>query len=276
MRWRNARQSSNIEDRRGSGGGRGGIALGTGGTIVLALVVFALGGDPTQILMQGLQQSQIQTVDVDTPEAKEQLEFVSAVVGSTEDVWRNIYDGYQDPVLVAYTGMTQTACGTGQAAMGPFYCPADQKMYLDLGFFHELEKSLGAGGDFARAYVIAHEVGHHVQTLNGTSQKVRGLQQRASKKEANKLSVAMELQADCYAGIWAFHVQDQLGLLEEGDIDEAMNAASAVGDDTLAKNSGRAAMPDSFTHGSSAQRKEWFHRGFKSGDVGACVTFEGV
>lgn len=275
MRWKNARQSSNIEDRRG-GGGRSGIAIGTGGTIVLALVVLALGGDPTQILMQGLQQSQIQTVDVNTPEAQEQLEFVSAVVGTTEDVWTNIYDGYEFPTLVAYTGVTQTGCGTGQAAMGPFYCPLDQKIYIDLGFFEELENRLGAGGDFARAYVIAHEVGHHVQTLSGASQKVRALQAKANRKDANKLSVALELQADCYAGIWAHHVKAQLGLLEDGDIDEAMNAASAVGDDTLSENAGRAAVPDSFTHGSSAQRKEWFHRGFKSGNVRDCRTFEGV
>ena len=274
MRWRNARQSSNIEDRRGRGGG--GVALGTGGTLVLALIVFALGGDPTQLIVQSIQQSQIQEVDVNTPEAKEQLEFVSSVVGTTEDVWTSLYDGYQYPTLVAYTGMTSTGCGTGQAAMGPFYCPLDQKIYIDLGFFEELEKRLGAGGDFARAYVIAHEVGHHVQTLSGTSQKVRSLQARAGKKEANKLSVGLELQADCYAGIWAYHVQSQLGLLEEGDIDEALKAASAVGDDTLAQNAGRAVVPDSFSHGSSAQRKEWFYRGYKSGDVKDCTTIEGI
>lgn len=271
MRWREARQSSNIEDRRASGGR--GLALGTGGTLALALLVFALGGDPTQLLVQSFEQSQIEKVDVNTPEAQEQFEFVSAVVGSTEDVWRKIYDGYQDPVLVAYTGFTDTACGTGQAAMGPFYCPLDQKVYLDLGFFEELEKSLGAGGDFARAYVIAHEVGHHIQTLNGTSKKVRALQQQSNRATANKLSVAMELQADCYAGIWAYHVKSDLGLLEEGDIDEALNAASAVGDDTLAHNAGRAAMPDSFTHGSAAQRKEWFYKGYETGDVESCKTF---
>jgi len=264
------RRSSNVEDRRGAGGR--GVAIGGGGLLAMAVIVMLLGGDPTQLLVQAVDQMQLQTenVDVNDPEQVAQMDFVSGVLGSTEDVWSSIGDGYQYPVLVVYNGATSTACGTGQSAMGPFYCPIDQKLYLDLSFFKEMEVKLNAPGDFARAYVIAHEVGHHVQTLMGTSAKVRELQARSSKKEANALSVKMELQADCYAGIWAHHAQS---LIEEGDIEEALGAASAVGDDRLQEMAGGTVMPDSFTHGSAAQRKEWFQRGLKDGNLEACDTF---
>lgn len=266
------RRSSNVEDRRG-GGGKG-VAIGGGGLLAMAVVVMLLGGDPTQLLVQAVQsQMQTENVDVNDPEQVAQMDFVSSVLGSTEDVWNGIGEGYQYPTLVVYNGMTSTACGTGQSAMGPFYCPLDRKLYLDLGFFKELEVKLNAPGDFARAYVIAHEVGHHVQTLMGTAGKVRDLQSRVSKKEGNALSVKMELQADCYAGIWAHHAQD---LIEPGDIEEALGAASAVGDDRLQEMAGGTIMPDSFTHGSAAQRNEWFNRGYKSGMLENCDTFGGT
>lgn len=267
------RRSSNVEDRRGAGGR--GVALGGGGLLAMAVIVMLLGGDPTQLLVQAVDQMQTQTqnVDVNDPEQVAQMDFVSSVLGSTEDVWSNIGEGYQYPVLVVYNGATSTACGTGQSAMGPFYCPIDRKMYLDLSFFKEMEVKLNAPGDFARAYVIAHEVGHHVQTLMGTSAKVRELQAGSSKKEANALSVKTELQADCYAGIWAYYAQNQYDLVEQGDIDEALGAASAVGDDRLQEMANGTVMPDSFTHGSAAQRKDWFNRGFKGGNLEACDTF---
>jgi predicted metalloprotease len=270
MRWQMGRRSRNVEDRRG-GGGHGVVVSGGGGVLVLALVVLLMGGDPTQLLLQSIE-PQIQNVDVSDPQQMEQMDFVSSVLGSTEDVWRNIYADYQDPTLVAYNGLTDTACGTGQRAMGPFYCPLDHKLYLDLTFFKELEVKLNAPGDFARAYVIAHEVGHHVQTLEGTADKIRGVQSRVSKKEANALSVKMELQADCYAGLWAHHVQMD-NMLEEGDIEEALNAASQIGDDKLSQMAGGTIMPDSFTHGSAKQRYEWFNRGYKDGDLESCDTF---
>lgn len=273
MRWQMGRRSSNVEDRRGAGGR--GIALGGGGMLALAVVVMLMGGDPSQILMQALEsQMQTQNVDPNDPEQKAQMDFVSSVLGSTEDVWGNMGEGYEYPTLVVYNGVTSTACGTGQSAMGPFYCPVDRKLYLDLSFFKELEAKLGAPGDFARAYVIAHEVGHHVQTLIGTADGVRNAQARASKKEANALSVKMELQADCYAGIWAHHAQAQYDLLEDGDIDEALGAASAVGDDLLQEMAGGTVMPDSFTHGSAAQRKQWFMNGYKGGTLADCDTFK--
>ncbi len=266
------RRSSNVEDRRG-GGGRG-VAMGGGGLLAVAVVVFLLGGDPTQILMQAVQgQMQTENVDVNDPEQVAQMDFVSSVLGSTEDVWNTLGEGYEYPTLVVYNGATNTACGMGQSAMGPFYCPLDRKLYLDLTFFKELEIKLNAPGDFARAYVIAHEVGHHVQTLMGTADKVRSLQSRSSKKDANALSVKMELQADCYAGIWAHYAQKDYNLIEEGDIEEALGAASAVGDDRLTEMAGGTVMPDSFTHGSAAQRNEWFNRGYKNGTLESCDTF---
>lgn len=274
MRWQLGRRSTNIEDRRGSG--RGVIVGGGGGMIALAVVVFLLGGDPTQILLQGLQQAQIES-SVDPEAQKEQLDFSAAVLGSTEDVWGSIYPGYADPVLVVYSGAVGSACGMGQSAMGPFYCPLDNRLYLDLSFFEDLSRSLNAPGDFAQAYVIAHEVGHHVQTLMGTAEKVSMAQRQArSKSEANALSVKMELQADCYAGVWAHHAQASYNMLEDGDIEEALNAATQIGDDRLQERGQGYVVPDSFTHGSSAQRKEWFKRGYDAGKIESCDTFGGA
>lgn len=273
MRWQMGRRSENVEDRRGMGGGM--AVKGGGGMLLLALVVYAMGGDPTQILVQGLQQSSIGPSRLSETEQKQEMDFVSAVLGNTEDVWGSLLPNrYEQATLVVYSGATQSACGTGQAAMGPFYCPLDLKLYLDLEFFYDLEHALNAPGDFARAYVIAHEVGHHVQTLLGTSEKVRAAQERAgSRKEANALSVKLELQADCYAGVWAHHAQAQYQMLEAGDAEEALNAATQIGDDRLMKRGQGDVVPDSFTHGSSAQRYGWFKRGFEAGKPEACNTF---
>lgn len=269
MRWQNARRSTNVENRRG-----GGLALagGGGGLLAVAVIVFLLGGDPTPLLLQG--GSQIMT-QISPEEEQKQVDFVSAILGSTEDVWHNMLSTYQDPGLVLFSGAVQSDCGMADAAMGPFYCPLDHKVYLDLLFFRDLEKTYDAPGDFARAYVIAHEVGHHVQTLSGISDRVRRLQASASQSEANELSVRMELQADCYAGLWAHSANAQYQLLEPGDIEEALNAASQIGDDRLQKQAQSYVVPDSFTHGRSDQRYHWFERGFKSGDIKDCDTFSG-
>jgi predicted metalloprotease len=269
MRWQIGRRSGNIEDRRGAGGT---VVKGGGGVIAMALIVWALGGDPTSVLLQGLGQN-MQSSRLTQEEQAQEMDFVSSILGNTEDVWGKIYSGpgaYENPVLVVYSGMTQSACGTGQAVMGPFYCPLDRKLYLDLEFFYDLEHALNAPGDFARAYVIAHEVGHHVQTLMGTSRRVTEQQQRSSQKQANALSVRMELQADCYAGVWGHHARSDFGMLEEGDVEEALNAATQIGDDRLMEKSQGYAVPDSFTHGSSEQRYKAFKAGFDSGDVKAC------
>jgi predicted metalloprotease len=272
MRWQMGRRSGNVEDRRGMGRG---AAAGGGGLLAMALVVFLLGGDPTSLLVEGVQREiQYRGQPVNTEAQAEQMDFVSSVLGSTEDVWIQKYPGeYVYPTLVVYSGVVESGCGMGQSAMGPFYCPNDQNLYLDLSFFEDLEKQLNAPGDFARAYVIAHEVGHHVQTLMGTADKVRAAQARANRKDANALSVKMELQADCYAGIWAHDANAKYDLVEEGDIEEALNAATQIGDDRLQQRGQGQVVPDSFTHGSSAQRYEWFQRGFESGDVSACDTF---
>ncbi|MCD9468648.1 neutral zinc metallopeptidase [Photobacterium iliopiscarium] len=285
MRWKNSRQSSNIEDRRGDSPAQAGmpaagllrlvpllmrskigrIILVIGG-LFLAFQYFTGGGSSL-----GLQQSH--TAKKATVQSNdENKQFVAAILGTTESVWDKQLSGkYQPPTLVLYNNVTRTGCGTGSAQTGPFYCPADQKIYLDLGFINELKK-LGAPGDFAFAYVIAHEVGHHVQKLLGTSDKVHQLQQRSDKITANKLSVKLELQADCYAGVWGHYVNQQ-GMLDAGDIEEGINAASAVGDDRLQKSAGQAVQPDAFTHGSSQQRISWFKKGFKSGDPKVCNTF---
>lgn len=274
MKWRGARRSGNIENRRR---GVGPVMFkGGGGLLVLALVVFALGGDPTSLLLEGLNQSVTgeQRRLGETSEDQE-IEFIASVLGNTEDVWKNIMgENYREPTLVVYSGMTHTSCGVGQAAMGPFYCPLDEKLYLDLEFFYALEERLSAPGDFARAYVIAHEVGHHVQTITGTSRRVREAQERSgSEREANALSVRLELQADCYAGVWAHHAQSDYDMLEEGDIEEALNAASQIGDDRLAEQAGGRVSPDTFTHGTSAQRYTWFKKGFDHGRIESCNTF---
>lgn len=284
MRWENERRSENVEDRRRSGGQNslGGLPIPMNGKagIVLFIVVMIAGyyGVDLSPLLEGqvLTQTNAQSANI-SPEEERMANFTSTSLGMTEDLWqrefKKIGKTYQDPTLVIYSGQTSTACGYGQAAMGPFYCPADYKVYIDLSFYDDMRKSLGGGGDFAQGYVVAHEVGHHVQNLLGINQQVRQLQQRASKKEANQLSVKMELQADCFAGIWGKYVQE-LGLLDMGDLDKAMKTAEAIGDDRLQKQSGGAVVPDSFTHGTSAQRQAWFERGFKTGDINACNTFQ--
>ena len=279
MRLDDERESNNVEDRRGGRGlpiGGKGIGLGT---IALALVAMYFGVDPAVVLNvgQGLQQNapvETQPIPPDDPMVK----FVAKVLGSTEDTWGAIFQnsGHEYPAskLVLFSGQTPTACGSGQAAMGPFYCPADQKVYIDLSFYQEMKTRFNAPGDFAQAYVIAHEVGHHIQHLMGTSSKVQQARQNArSEAQANQYSVRLELQADCYAGVWANHADGANRILEAGDVEEAMTAASAIGDDALQKQAQGYAVPDSFTHGTSQQRMHWFNLGLNSGDVKQCDTF---
>lgn len=269
MQWKNARQSSNVEDRRGNGGGvGGGIGIGT---LILGAIIYFMGGDPSVVLQQpgGVPSSQSQPAP-GAGAGDEEKKFVSAVLGDTEDTWSELFRRrgrtYRPPKLVLFTDRVQSACGIAGSATGPFYCPGDQKLYIDLAFFRELKRNYGAPGDFAQAYVIAHEVGHHVQNELGTMDKVNSLQQRASEKQANALSVKLELQADFYAGVWAHYAQKR-DLLDQGDIEEALGAASAVGDDRLQQAAQGYVVPDSFTHGSSKQRQTWFMRGFQSGDM---------
>lgn len=278
MRWRGRRTSSNVEDRRGRSGGK---VIGGGiGVLVIAAVVYLLGGDPSAILQQTGTTSTQQSSDYE-PTAKEQedAEFVSVVLAETEDFWheefqRNGYGAYKEPKLVLFTDGVQSQCGGASAAVGPFYCPLDQTIYIDLSFYNQLKTKFGAPGDFAMAYVVAHEVGHHVQTLLGISEKVRSLQQRGSKTDANRLSVRQELQADFFAGLWAHYADRMKGIVESGDIDEALNAANAIGDDKLQREHGSGrVVPDAFTHGTSAQRVRWFKRGYTSGDINQGDTF---
>ena len=289
MKWEGNRESDNVEDRRSGGGGGGGSPVFGGrsigiGTIVIALLGgWVLGINPLTIL--GLLSGggppahvQQQPGPAQRPPADDTMaRFVSTVLADTEDVWGQVFrqggGRYQEPRLVLFRGATPTACGTGQAAMGPFYCPADQKVYIDLGFYETLKNRLGAPGDFAQAYVIAHEVGHHVQNQLGISGKVDQMRGRVSKAEYNALSVRLELQADCFAGVWAHHAQNARQILEQGDVEEAMNAAAKIGDDALQRSSGGAVVPESFTHGTSAQRQRWFHNGLQNGSVKACDTF---
>ena len=273
MRWRGARKSSNIEDRRG----RRRVALGGGLTsIIVVIVALYLGIDPAPLL-QGVNQVSVER-PVQLDERQNELaEMVAVVMADTEDVWNAIFAAegldYREPTLVLFTDATQSACGVGQAAMGPFYCPADGKAYIDLSFYEELRSRHGAPGDFAQAYVIAHEVGHHVQNLLGISERVHRQRQQLGQADANQLSVKQELQADCFAGVWARRADDNRGLIEGGDIDEALNAASQIGDDVLQRRGQGRVVPESFTHGSSEQRRRWFRRGFESGDPEACDTF---
>lgn len=280
MKWEGRRQSSNMEDRRGMG--TGGKVLAGGGLIgvVFLVIQMFMGGDNAQI-MQELQNQIEQQQPASTPaqplseEDQKMGDFVATVLADTEDVWHKIFQEngmtYVEPKMVLFRGSVQTACGGASSASGPFYCPGDQKVYMDLDFFDELKTRFGAkGGDYAIAYVIAHEVGHHVQTLLGTSGKVRELQQKVSKTEGNKLSVSLELQADFYAGLWTHYNQKYL---EEGDIEEALSAAQAVGDDAIQKRMQGHVVPDSFTHGTSEQRVKWFGKGFKSGDIHLGDTF---
>jgi len=285
MRLDDQRRSSNVEDERGSGGG-GGFGLpvigGGIGTLVILIIAALFGINPRSLLQQQpapqTQQRQAPSQPGATP-ADPQADFVAAVLGDTEDVWHAYFKehlghDYQEPHLVLFSGATQSGCGFAQAATGPFYCPSDQKVYIDLQFYRELKERFQAPGDFAQAYVIAHEVGHHVQNLLGISEKVHAMEERASERQANALSVRLELQADCYAGVWANHAQKMKNILEPGDVEEALNAASAIGDDHLQMQSRGYVTPDSFTHGSSKQRVGWFKRGFESGDLENCNTFE--
>lgn len=285
MRWEGNRESSNVEDMR-SGGGGGGFGLGGGtigiGTIVLALIGGAIFGiNPLTLLgiLSGGGGAPVQQqAPAHAPPANDvQAKFVSTVLADTEDVWKQVFSQagatYVEPKLVLFRGAVRTGCGAGQAAMGPFYCPADQKVYIDLSFYDVLSQRLGAPGEFARAYVIAHEVGHHVQKLTGVADRVDQLRARSSEAQANALSVRTELQADCYAGVWAHYSQQSKHWLDPGDIESAINAAQKIGDDTLQRSAGRAVVPESFTHGSSAQRVKWFNTGWESGSVKACDTF---
>jgi predicted metalloprotease len=283
VRWEEGRRSDNVVDARG----RGLPIVGGGiGMAVLALVVYLMGGDPTVVLNGGGQGQPVpreagapaNAGGPGAPAQDQMSQFVSVVLADTEDTWSAIFKqkfgrDYEDPKLVLFTGAFQSACGLAQSAMGPFYCPNDQTVYIDLAFYRELKDRFGAPGDFAQAYVIAHEVGHHVQNLLGISDKVRAAQERSDKAGANALSVDLELQADCYAGVWGNHAQRARNILEPGDVDEALNAASAIGDDKIQKATRGYVVPESFTHGSSAQRQQWFRTGFESGNLDACDTF---
>lgn len=289
MRWQGRRESDNVEDRRGQSSGSGQGGLGGGGMrlpirgksgiviIIVVLVAGYYGVDLTPLIdggqSGGTQQTRAQSI---SPKDDEQAKFTSVILASTEDTWAEIFrrqgQTYVDPKLVMYRGSTRTGCGTGQSIMGPFYCPADSTVYIDLSFYQELKDKLGAGGDFAQGYVVAHEVGHHVQHLMGIDSKVRQMQQGASQTTVNQLSVKMELQADCFAGVWGHSMQQQ-NVLEEGDLKEALDAAQAIGDDRLQQQGQGRVVPDSFTHGTSQQRYTWFKRGFDSGDPNQCNTF---
>ena len=276
MKWQLGRRSSNVEDRRGMGaGGIGG--LGIGGVLVVTVIALLMGKNPLELL--GAVQQQAPTAQQGAaPINDENSQFVGAILGSTEDVWGQEFQRsgsqYPAPKLVLFSGMVASACGRASSAMGPFYCPGDHQVYLDTSFFQEMQARLGGGGDFAQAYVIAHEVGHHVQTITGTEQKVDALRARGMPAEGdNGTSVRQELQADCYAGVWANRAQAQNQWLEQGDIEEALNTASAIGDDRLQRQSQGTVVPDSFTHGSSEQRVRWFRAGFESGDPNRCDTF---
>ncbi|MDH4046900.1 MAG: zinc metallopeptidase [Gammaproteobacteria bacterium] len=276
MRWRSNRHSKNIVDRRAGGGNR--LVGGGIGTIVVILAALYFGIDPS-FLIEGMQTASVSD-SASHPKGEDLAndplaDRVSRVIADTEQVWQAVFaekgQRYEEPRLVLFRGATRSACGLGEAAMGPFYCPADQNAYIDLGFYQELEQRFGAPGDFAQAYVIAHEIGHHVQNLLGISGEVQKMRQRLSEPESNSLSVKLELQADCLAGVWAKRSQNLL--LEEGDLEEALNAASAIGDDRLQRQTRGTVTPDSFTHGTSEQRRRWFKRGLEQGEPDSCDTF---
>jgi predicted metalloprotease len=295
MRWTLGRRSQNVEDRRGRGGmsfpvgmriprasrrvRRGGLGGGLG-FLVLLLIAWFFGFDPS-LLLQDVAPTQAPQVQYDegaaAPGDERLADFVSVVLADTEDTWSELFERmgqrYQDPTLVLFSDAVDSACGFAQAAVGPFYCPRDRTVYIDLSFYDDLRNRFGAPGDFAQAYVIAHEIGHHVQTLFGISQDVQAARQRVSEVDANRLSVMLELQADCFAGVWANHAERTRDLLEEGDLEEGIGAAGAIGDDRVQRGSQGYVVPESFTHGSSEQRVRWFQRGFAAGDIGACDTF---
>ena len=280
MRLEDQRESENVEDRRGAGMGAGRGRLGLGGIVIALALGYFFGIDPSALmgmLDQGMPTAA--SVPAGKPPADDEMaRFVSKVLSSTEDTWRDVFRQsgreYEDPKLVLFTGATPTACGTGQSAMGPFYCPGDRKVYIDLAFYRDLRERFEAPGEFAQAYVIAHEVGHHVQHLLGISDRVRAARGRVGEAEANALSVKLELQADCFAGVWGRSADTMKRLLEPGEIEQALNAAAAIGDDRLQQQSRGAVVPESFTHGSSEQRVRWFKRGFESGDPKVCDTFK--
>jgi len=281
MRWQESRRSDNVEDQRGSSSGRRPVALGGGGLLIVLVIALLFGVNPLSLL-QGVD------TNVDSPMANTSAlpgsagdstmkDFVSAVLGETEDVWHDVFarngQAYREPKLVLFSGMTQSACGAAESAVGPFYCPGDEKVYLDMSFFQDLSQRLGAPGDFAQAYVIAHEIGHHVQGLLGISGRVERMRARLSDTEYKKLSVRLELQADFLAGVWAHYAQERMAVLEAGDLEEALNAASSIGDDRLQRRSQGYVVPDAFTHGTSEQRVRWFRRGYETGDVSQGDTF---
>ncbi|MGH7495974.1 MAG: KPN_02809 family neutral zinc metallopeptidase [bacterium] len=284
MRWQMGRRSGNVEDMRGSGFGGmmpGGIKMGCGTVLLVIVISFIFGQNPLQLLSMlsgssGGMQMQVPDNYQPTPEENQAADFVSVILADMEDTWPGLLQPlgaqYVPPKLVLFSQMVQSACGYNEAASGPFYCPLDQKVYIDLSFFNELSR-LGAPGDFAQAYVIGHEVGHHVQNLMGTSEKVRQMQSQAGEAEANALSVMLELQADCYAGVWAHQANTQRQMLEPGDVEEGLQAAASIGDDRLLHMAGRAVQPESFTHGTSEQRAQWLRTGLSTGDCEACDTF---
>lgn len=281
MKWIGRRESSNVEDRRGMSGGK--VAAGGGiiGLVIYVLYTFMSGGqvDPSQVQRQiaGQGEAAAQMTPEEQQQDEQRAKFVKVVLADTEDVWGKLFrqqgKNYQDPVLVLFRGQVESACGFASAASGPFYCPGDNKLYIDLSFYEDLQHKLNAPGDFPMAYVVAHEVGHHIQNLNGTAEKVSRLRQQMSEREFNKYSVMMELQADFLAGVWAHHAQQMNAILEPGDIEEALNAASAIGDDRLQQQSGGRVVPDAFTHGTSAQRMYWFKKGYDTGDMRQGDTF---
>src|SRR5690606_4068820 len=284
MRWKKARRSDNLVDARGTGGGIGGKGLGIGGIVLIVVIGLLSGKDPLQILGQiggQLIEQQATPTQNRAPSAEqsEQVEFVRAILGDTEDTWQALFAAsgsqYQEPRLILFEGGVKSACGFASSAVGPFYCPGDQQVYLDLQFFREMEQRFAAAGDFAQAYVIAHEIGHHVQTLLGVSAKVNQARRSGQRVEGDGgLLVRQELQADCLAGLWAHHAQKRHAWLEPGDLEEALNAAAAIGDDRLQKQSRGQVVPDAFTHGTSEQRVRWFRAGFESGDIARCDTFK--
>ena len=281
MKWQVGRRSSNVEDRRGAGGGGMGLGgMGIGGILLVVVISLLFGKNPLQVLGQVAEQSPQQAPAGPNPQANDEAsQFVSTILASTEDVWSKAFqqsgNQYPAPKLVLFSGMVGSACGRASSAVGPFYCPGDRQVYLDTSFFNDMRTKLGAGGDFAEAYVIAHEVGHHIQTVTGVSAKVDELRSRGASMEGdNGLGVRMELQADCYAGVWANQAQAQNQWLESGDVEEALNTASAIGDDRLQQQGQGRVVPDSFTHGTSQQRVRWFQAGFQSGDPGTCDTFK--
>lgn len=292
MKWRSNKRSSNVNDRRGASSGRSFSGGGLGGVLiplilklvstkkgliivaVVGLLMYFTGINPLQFLSGGSTTNQVtNTKYKGTAEENELAEFSNRVLRSTEDVWNSILSNYQEPTLVLFTNSVSSACGSASSATGPFYCPGDNQLYIDLGFFQEMETRLNAPGDFAQAYVIAHEVGHHIQNLMGTTDKMQQLRGRVSQKEYNQFSVKLELQADFLAGVWAHHAKNMDLVLDQGDLQEALNAAFAIGDDRLQKQSSGRVVPDSFTHGTSAQRMRWFRKGFETGDIKQGDTF---